>query len=215
MFFTLYCLWQHLYWIFHSKYVKFHSKRLNLHCQWMKLCRKCVYYSGSTLRCQERFVRPPVAMVASNINSEHKHTVSFILHHSAVHPQSPGGQLKNTWQPGKRKCPFSCARTNAKTKTGKKYLFTWQKTCLLGRRLVYLAEKSIYSGERRRKRRNNQRAAMVFKECKLTVHNSKCCTKRKLILHFILPCSNFFSFQPSGWPPLHWLLKRNVNCLIL
>ena len=136
-------------------------------------------------------------------------------HHSAVHPQSPGGQLKNTWQPGKRKCPFSCARTNAKTKTGKKYLFTWQKTCLLGRRLVYLAEKSIYSGERRRKRRNNQRAAMVFKECKLTVHKSKCCTKRKLILHFILSCSNFFSFQPSGWPPLHWLLKRNVNCLIL
>ena len=126
-------------------------------------------------------------------------------------------------------CPPSVTRG-----TAKKYLTTWQKKVSLFLRahkckdkdrqkvLVYLAEdlfiwqkKSIYSGERRRKRRNSQRAAMVFKECTLTVHKSKCCTKRKLILHFILSCSNFFSFQPSGWPQLHWLLKRNVNCLIL
>ena len=48
LFFTLYCLFQHLYRILHSKCINFYSECLNLHCQWMKLRRKYVNYSGSS-----------------------------------------------------------------------------------------------------------------------------------------------------------------------
>ena len=48
LFFTLYCLFQHLHRISHIKCIDFHSNCLNLHCQWMNLRRKCVKYSWST-----------------------------------------------------------------------------------------------------------------------------------------------------------------------
>ena len=48
MFFSYYCLFQHLHRILHSKCINFHSKCLNVHRQWMKLRRKCANYLGST-----------------------------------------------------------------------------------------------------------------------------------------------------------------------